>query len=183
MFAKLFEIPGFNIYLMIAFILGATAMHLLVTRGKPREGLLGTITMFTIGISGWFAISSAIFGHMLYADVIAESIGWLPGSGFQTELAFALIGIGALGALGFWRWDFWLPYVITRSVITFGAGLTHLNDLLQHGNLSPNNVGIVLIWDFLFPIILIGLYTMYRRSKSPQVAVSSPALSHQANAS
>ena len=117
MFAKLFEIPGFNIYLMIAFILGATAMHLLVTRGKPREGLLGTITMFTIGISGWFAISSAIFGHMLYADVIAESIGWLPGSGFQTELAFALIGIGALGALGFWRWDFWLPYVIARSVI------------------------------------------------------------------
>jgi hypothetical protein len=172
---QLFEIPGFNIYLQIAVTFLVIGGHLLHSRGKPEEGFWTVITLSVVSVAGWFTITNAIFGHILYADQVAESIGWATGSGFQTELAFALIGIGLVGALGTWRRDFWLPFVIAKSTMSLGAGLVHVSDILQHQNFAPSNAGPVLYWDFLFPLTLIVIYTLYRRSQETKMPNSQVA--------
>ncbi|MGW8252113.1 MAG: DUF6790 family protein [Anaerolineales bacterium] len=164
---SLYDIPGFNIYLMVGVIIVLIVMRMISSSGKPEEGVITMVTMTTIGISGWFSITNGIFGHILYADRVAESIGWSAGSGFQTELAFALVGIGLVGGLGFWRWDFWLPYIIAKSIFSIGAGITHVIDIIENTNYAPNNAGPVLYWDFIFPVILIGLYILYKRNQQP----------------
>jgi hypothetical protein len=68
------------------------SIHLLATRNKPRkESVVELITIYTIGLAGWFSIINGIFGHILYADEVAASIGCPLNSGFQMELAFASI--------------------------------------------------------------------------------------------
>ena len=163
---SLFAIPGLNVYLQIAVTLASFFIHLAATRNKDRrESALELAAIYTIGLAGWFTIVSGFFGHILYADEVASSIGWPLNSGFQMELGFAAIGIGLVGFLGFWNRDFWLPFIITKSTFMFGAGFTHILHAVQYGNFSPGNAGIILYWDFLFPIVLITLYLFYQREK------------------
>jgi len=166
-----FEISGLNIYIQIGVTIISIFVHIISTLNKERkETVLELISIYTIGLSGWFSITSGFFGHILYADEVAKGIGWPLNSGFQMELAFAAIGIGVIGAIGFWNRSFWLPFIITKSVFMWGAGITHIIYMIQHNNFSPSNTGIVVYWDFLLPIILISLYTLYRREqKSIQV--------------
>ena len=71
-----FEISGLNIYIQIAVTIISIAVHLISTRNKERkETILELITLYTIGLAGWFSISSGIFGHILYADEVATGIG------------------------------------------------------------------------------------------------------------
>lgn len=170
-----FEIPGLNIYIQIAVTIISIAVHLFSTRSRARkETVLEIITIYTIGLAGWFSISSGLFGHIIYADEVASSIGWPLNSGFQMELAFAAIGIGLIGGIGFWIRSFWLPFIIAKTTFMWGAGITHILHILQYDNLSPSNTGVVVYWDFLLPVILIVLYTLYQReqqSKPSQVLV------------
>ena len=163
----LFEISGLNIYMQIVVTIISITSHLLASRKKKgqRESFIEIIAIYTIGLSGWFSIASGFFGHILYADMVAAGIGWPMDSGFQMELAFAVIGIGLIGFIGFWKKSFWLPYIIARSSILWGAGLTHVLHMIRHNNFSPSNTGIVVIWDFIFPFILIGLFILYHREK------------------
>jgi hypothetical protein len=46
-----------------------------------------------------------------------------------------------------------------------GAGYTHIVHMLEHGNFSPGNAGVVLYWDFIFPVFLAALYVSYRFSR------------------
>ncbi len=163
---KFFEIPGLNIYIQLAVTLISISVHLLATRNKPRkESVVELITIYTIGLAGWFSVINGIFGHILYADEVAASIGWPLNSGFQMELAFASIGIGIIGFIGFWNRELWLPFIIAKSSLMLGAGYTHIVHMLEHGNFSPGNAGVVLYWDFIFPILLAALYTSYRFSR------------------
>jgi predicted secreted protein len=84
---------------------------------------------------------------------VAGSIGWPLNSGFQMELAFAAIGIGLIGAIGFWRKSFWLPFIIAKATLMWGAGITHIIHILEQDNFSPSNTGMVVYWDFLLPVI------------------------------
>ena len=161
-----FEIPGLNVYLQIFFTLLSIGIHLYATRGKPRESLVTEITHFVIGLSGWFTIISGLFGHIIYADEVAASIGWPVESGFQMELGFTSIGIGIVGFLGFRNRSVWLPFIITKVALGFGAGFTHILHAVQHNNFSPNNVGIILYWYFIFPTITVALYILYRREQN-----------------
>lgn len=161
-----FEISGLNIYLQIIVTIISIAVHLLSSHNKQRPvSVVEIIAIYTIGLSGWFGMISGLFGHIIYADEVAAGIGWPLNSGFQMELGFAAIGIGLVGFLGFWNWSFWLPFVITKTTFLWGAGLTHILHMIQHNNFSPSNTGIVVYWDFLFPVILIVLYTLVQRSK------------------
>lgn len=161
---KLFEIPGLNIYLQVGFTLLFIALHLIFTKRKRRkEMVIETIAVYTICLSGWFALVSGVFGHIIFADQVAGSIGWPINSGFQMELGFAAAGIGLIGFLGFWKRSLWLPYIIARSVFLLGAGITHIVHMVQQNNFSPSNTGIVLYWDFIFPVVLIGIYLLYKR--------------------
>ncbi len=159
-----FEISGLNIYIQIFVTIVSIAVHLFVTRNKERrETILEIVTIYTIGLAGWFSITSGLFGHIIYADEVATGIGWPLNSGFQMELAFAAIGIGLIGAIGFWKRSFWLPFIIAKTIFMWGAGLTHILHMIQQDNFSPSNTGIVVYWDFIFPVILIVLYTLYQR--------------------
>lgn len=162
-----FEISGLNIYMQIVVTLISIAVHLLSTRGKKRsETVLELVTLYTIGLAGWFSITNALFGHIIYADEVARSIGWPLDSGFQMELAFALIGVGILGAIGFWNRSYWLPFIIAKTPFMWGAGFTHILHQIQQDNFSPSNTGIVVIWDLVFPVLLIALYSLYNRERN-----------------
>jgi len=161
-----FEISGLNIYLQIAVTLISIGIHLLATRNKNRtESFLELVSIYTIGLAGWFSISSGFFGHILYADEVASGIGWPLNSGFQMELAFASIGIGLVGGIGFWYKSFWLPFIIAKTPFMWGAALTHILHMFQQNNFAPSNTGIVVYWDILLPIILIVLYSLYQRER------------------
>ncbi len=159
-----FEISGLNIYLQIAVTLISISFHWIRTRKLGRrERTVEIISIYTIGLAGWFGIMSGLFGHIIYADEVAAGIGWPLDSGFQMELGFAAIGIGLIGFLGFWIRSFWLPFIIAKSSFMWGAGLTHILHQIQRGNISPSNTGIVVYWDFILPFILIALYLLYRK--------------------
>ena len=162
----LFEISGLNIYLQVFFTLLSIVVHLILQRGKERtESVLELVTIYTIGLAGWFSISSGLLGHIIFADEVAQTIGWPLQSGFQMELGFAAIGIGLIGFLGFWNRSFWLPFIIAKTTFMWGAGITHLLHLINHDNLSPSNTCVVVYWDFLLPVVLITLYLLTRRSQ------------------
>jgi len=164
--SALFEIPGLNIYIQIIVTIISITVHLLLTHNKERkETFLDLVAIYTIGLSGWFSITSGFFGHIVYADKVASGIGWPINSGFQMELAFAAIGIGLIGFIGFWDRSFWLPFIIAKTTFMWGAGFTHILHMIQHDNFSPSNTGIVVYWDFLLPVILIVLYTLYWREQ------------------
>jgi hypothetical protein len=161
-----FEISGLNIYLQMCVTIVSITIHLFATRNKARkETTLEIITIYTIGLAGWFGIMSGFFGHIIYADEVAAGIGWPLDSGFQMELGFAAIGIGLVGFMSFWNTTFWLPFIIAKTTFMWGAGFTHILHMVQHDNFSPSNTGIVVYWDFIFPVIMILLYVFYRREQ------------------
>ena len=161
-----FEIPGFNLYLQFAVTIISIGVHLFTTRyTKRKESVVEIITIYVIGLSGWFTIMSGLFGHIIYADEVAAGIGWPLNSGFQMELGFASIGIGIVGFLGFWNKSYWLPFIIMKFIFGWGAGYTHILHMVQHDNFSPSNTGIVVYWDFLFPVFMVVLYLLYRRQQ------------------
>jgi len=162
-----FEISGLNIYIQVIATIISIGVHLVVTRDKDRkETALELVTIYTIGLSGWFSITSGLFGHIFYADEVASGIGWPLNSGFQMELAFAAIGIGILGGIGFWKRSFWLPFIIAKTTFMWGAGFTHILHMVRENNFSASNTGIVVYWDFLLPVILILLYILYHREQT-----------------
>jgi hypothetical protein len=161
-----FEIPGLNVYIQVAVTIISISTHLLGTRNKKREeSLLEIIAIYTFGLSGWFTIMSGLFGHIIYANEVAAGIGWPLNSGFQMELGFASIGIGIVGFISFWNRAYWLPFLIIKFIFGYGAGFTHILHMVQHNNFSPGNVGIILYWDFLFPLVMITLYLLYQREQ------------------
>lgn len=161
-----FEISGLNLYIQLAVTIISIGVHLFNTRNKERtESVVEIITIYTIGLSGWFSIMSGLMGHIIYADQVATSIGWPVNSGFQMELGFASIGIGLVGFLSFWNKSYWLPFIIMKFIFGWGAGYTHILHMIQHNNFSPSNTGIILYWDFLFPVFMIVLYLLYRRQQ------------------
>lgn len=161
-----FEISGFNLYLQIAVTIISISVHLFNTRNTDRkESVIEIITIYTIGLSGWFGIMSGLMGHIIYADQVATSIGWPMNSGFQMELGFASIGIGLVGFLSFWNKAYWLPFILMKFIFGWGAGYTHIQHMIRHNNFSPSNTGIVVYWDFIWPVILIILYLLYRREQ------------------
>lgn len=164
---KLFEIPNLNIYMQITVTLISIAAAYRGTRNREPVDLLEIAAINTIGLSGWFTIMSGLFGHLLYADQVAANIGWPLDSGFQMELGFASIGIGIVGFLGFWNRSFWLPFIIIKTAFGWGAGLTHILHAIESNNFSPSNAGLIVYWDFLFPLVLILLYILHQRETRP----------------
>jgi len=163
----LFEVSGFNLYLQLAVTLISIGVHLYFTRNvRRKESAVEIAAIYVIGLSGWFGMMSGLFGHIIYADEVAASIGWPLDSGFQMELGFASIGIGLIGFLGFWNRAYWLPSILMRWIFGWGAGFTHILHMIQANNFSPSNTGLVLYWDFIWPVISIILYALYRQEQN-----------------
>jgi len=164
----LFRISGLNVYMQITVTLISIAWNLIAARKNGRrESVLEVVATYTIGLSGWFGMMSGLFGHIIYADEVAAGIGWPLQSGFQMELGFAAIGIGLLGFIGFWRREFWLPFIIAKTSFMWGAGVTHILHMVRHNNFSPSNTGVIVYWDFILPVVLIALYVLVMKEKRP----------------
>ncbi len=156
---------GGHVYLGILTILISAGVHYASTKSRDRDKELAIelLLMYSMGIAGFKGIFGGFVMLFFFADQVAESIGWAPGSPFQTEVAFANLAIGVLGAATFWRKDFWLPYIIASSIMGWGAGFTHVLDMLETGNNAANNAGPILYADFLMPLARIILYVLYQR--------------------
>lgn len=167
------SIPGWQVYVWILAITMPAAIHLLLTRSLDRSRRAEAVLTYVLGVSGAIGMFNVVT-HTVFAGDVATSIGWPAGSPFQTEVAFANLAIGIVGFACFWRYDFWLPAVIAKSVFAWGAGLTHVADIARTGNLASNNGGPILAWDFLLPVVMIALYILAGPARD-RVAIT-PAL-------
>jgi hypothetical protein len=166
---------GGHVYLGLIAIVLATAIDLAAARDRSRHTVVELLLRYSMGISGFRAIFGGFVMHAFFADEVAASIGWAAGSPFQTEVAFTNLAIGVVGAATFWRRDFWLPYLIASTIFAWGAGLTHVLDLVQAGNRAPNNAGPILYADVLLPLTRLILYGLYIRRPIDRATLIQPA--------
>ena len=156
---------------LIFFVLSFVAAGLHLYRDKqPRAGrriaaiLLLWLLVINVGLSGMWAF----IGHTLFAEQVAESIGWPAGNPFQTEVAVANLAIGTLGILCYWiRGNFWSAAVIATAIWLLGAATIHVREIVVAGNYNPGNAGLIFILDILNPLLLIVLliYTSLHKNQ------------------
>ncbi len=173
MITNLTSIPGWQVYMWILAISVPAAIHLRAAGHHDRSRRYEIVLMYVLGVSGAIGMFNVVM-HTVFANSVAASIGWPAGNPFQTEVAFANLAIGIVGFACFWRYDFWLSAAVAKSVFAWGAGLTHVLDMAETGNAAPNNVGPILVWDFLLPVVIIALVILTRPARA-RVAIT-PAL-------
>lgn len=163
----------FLFFAAIALIGAAVHLH---RDSRPRSRSR-TLEIFLVW---WMVVAvgvAAIFGAMFHlfdgADT-AREIGYTNGDGgFQTEVGFADLAIGALGILcARFRDGFLLAAVIAVSIAYLGDAYGHLQQAAVHDNHDPDNTGLLLWADFIVPLVAIGLYAA--RSRTP-IAPTRPA--------
>jgi hypothetical protein len=159
---------GLHVYAWIACMAFFIAVQVIREKQRTRRRVVEIALVYALGIDGLSGIAS-FFGHLLFGERIAESVGWPAGNPFQMEMAFANLAVGVIGCLVLWRRDFIAPAAIAKSIFSAGAGATHLWDLAAHANLAPNNAGPLLYWDFVRPLLFMGLLVAYRRTGKPYV--------------
>jgi hypothetical protein len=126
-----------------------------ISAGTVISVLLLWCLVIGVGIGGIYAF----MGHFFRGDEVARKIGWQPGSPFQREIAFAnlAIGVAGIGCLAF-QDGYWLATIVVAAVFLFCDGLGHIHETKTHGNVSELNIGAILAWDLLFPLVLIVLF-------------------------
>jgi len=113
----------------------------------------------------------AFIGHVFMSNFVATSIGWPAGNPFQLEVGVANLAFGVLGILSIKiRDNFLLATVIAASIFLLGAGIVHITNIMQTGNMAPGNAGFALIIDLLIPIILICLLIGYKVTKKSELS-------------
>lgn len=128
-----------------------------ISASRRIDILLSWIFLVIIGLGGIWAF----IGHTVFADRVAESIGWPPGNPFQQEVALANLAIGVLGLLSFRiSGSFRVATIIAYSIFMFGAGIGHVWQIYSMGNMAINNAGPVLWMDLLLPVVIIILYLL-----------------------
>jgi hypothetical protein len=170
MIGALTSIPGWQVYVWIIAISLPSAIHVAAARPGDRSRRSEVILLYVLGVSGAIGMFNVVT-HTVFGSDVAASIGWPAGNPFQTEVGFANLAIGIVCFASFWRYDFWLPAIIAKSVFMWGAGATHVFDIVATGNLASNNAGPILVWDFLLPVVMITLYILARPARD-HVAVS-----------
>ena len=128
-----------------------------ITNSRKIEILLNWAFLIIIGLGGIWAF----IGHTVFADRVAESIGWPVGNPFQQEVAVANLAIAVLGILSVRiSGTFRIATLISYAVFMVGAGIGHIWQIVSIHNMAENNAGLVLWLDICMPLILIGLYVL-----------------------
>ena len=167
------SVPGLNLLIPLVAIVVFSIIHLGMDRDRDRARTLEIVLLYGVGIIGFNGLVGFLV-HTIWADAVAESIGWATGSPFQHEVAGANLAIGLIGFLGFWRRDFWLPFLLAKLIFGWTAGFAHVADLILNGNHAANNAGPILAWDFLMPVLMLGLYGWMRRARGPELQGAMP---------
>ncbi|CAA0101406.1 Uncharacterised protein [Starkeya nomas] len=138
-----------------------------ITFGAVVDQLLRYILLFPVGVMGLWAF----LGHVFFAEQAAASIGWAP-SPFQFEVGMANLGIGLAGVIGaFLRSPGFRAAV---GVVAFGflggAGVGHLVQIAETGNMAAGNAGPILYTDFINPLAVLGLLLLQRLTRRAPAA-------------
>ncbi len=113
----------------------------------------------------------AFIGHVFMSNFVATSIGWPAGNPFQLEVGVANLAFGILGILSIKiRDNFLLATVIAASIFLLGAGIVHITNIMQTGNMAPGNAGFALLIDILIPVVLIILMVGYKVTKKSELS-------------
>lgn len=130
-----------------------------ITVGRVVEQLLRYILAFPVGLMGLWAF----MGHVFFAEQAAASIGWAP-SPFQFEVGMANLGIGLAGLIGAFFGSPGYRAAVGVVMLGFlgGAGVGHVVQIEQTGNLAAGNAGPILYTDFLTPLAVLGLLLVQR---------------------
>jgi hypothetical protein len=158
----------------IAFVLRNLPVFLfvaaLIFAGPSRSGapiadrLLGWILLLPIGVTGLWA---AIF-HLFFPQTAAADIGWQM-SLFQFEVGLADLAIGATACVSFWRsLDFKAAAVMASSIFLLGDAVGHVKQMIVAGNFAPGNAGVPFYSDIAFPLLVIILLIIVRRSEAAE---------------
>jgi uncharacterized protein DUF6790 len=134
------------------------------TRENVTEWLLVYWLMIAIGLGG---IVGGLY-HVFDGKQIAEEIGFTRGDGgFQFENAMGDIAIGVAAFLSRFIRDpmYWLAILIVATISLWGDGYGHIYQAIEYDNHDPDNTGIVLYTDFLYPLIGIVLYALWWRAR------------------
>jgi hypothetical protein len=128
------------------------------------DRLLRYLFVFPLGIQGLWAFA----GHVFFPDRAAAAIGWEP-SPFQFEVGYASLGLG-LASLYAAYTGFYarVAVAIAASCFLVGAGIGHVHDIVNYGNLTSGNAGPILVTDFLTPIAVLALLLVAARRPTPK---------------
>ncbi|MDH5797478.1 MAG: hypothetical protein OEZ19_02850 [Paracoccaceae bacterium] len=155
---SLIPFVGGFLYMLVLVPLSALVHARSLGAKHPSHRLM--LRYFVCILIGFGGIWSAV-GHLFMGPWVAGQIGWDAGSPFQTELAFASLGMGLAALLVIWIDDHLVTaLVLAKSVFWFGAAGVHVYHAVVHDNFSPFNVGTPLIGDIIYPVLL--LWLLYR---------------------
>jgi hypothetical protein len=143
-----------------------------VTWGIVTDKLLRYLFFFPLGVQGLWAF----VGHAIFPEESAASIGWAP-SPFQFEVSVANLGL-ALGSLyaAFSGFQARAAMAIATSCFLVGAGIGHINEMIEDANFAPGNAGPIMVTDFLTPIAILVLLLLQPQARN---ASSDPRISEQ----
>lgn len=142
--------------LFALIVIVGSIVHLFMRRKSlTRSSVVDILSLYAfavfVGLSGVFAG----FGHLFNGPQIADQIGWGAGSPFQTEVGICNMAFGVLGFLALhFKGGFRDATAIGWSIFLIGAGVLHLQEAVQSGNLAPYNIGMIA------PDIIIALYLL-----------------------
>ena len=123
---------------------------------SSRERAEVALLFFTVILIGFGGVWSFV-GHVFMAEFVASNIGWET-SPFQTELAFATLGLSVVALMAIRVRDNLISaIVIAKSVFWYGAAYVHLLDAIAYENFAPYNIGAPLIGDIIYPSLLLWL--------------------------
>ena len=130
------------------------------------DRLLRCVFIFPLGLASLWAF----VGHVFFPERAAAEIGWAL-SPFQFEVGYANLGIGLASLYAaFTGFYARVAVAIAASSFLIGAGIGHVMDISEQGNLAPGNAGPILVTDFLTPMALLSLLLVAARRprlKSP----------------
>jgi hypothetical protein len=128
------------------------------------DRLLRYLFIFPLGVQGLWAF----VGHVFFPDRSAAAIGWDP-SPFQFEVGYANLGLG-LASLYAAYTGFYARVAVAIAATCFlvGAGIGHVRDIVEYGNLTPGNAGPILVTDFLTPMAVFALLLVAARRPRPK---------------
>jgi hypothetical protein len=117
------------------------------------DKLLRYLFFFPLGVQGLWAF----VGHVVFPEEAAAAIGWAP-SPFQSEVGLANLGLGIASFYAAFA-GYGARAAVAGGAACFlvGAGIVHIQDIMEEGNLAPGNAGPILITDFLTPIVILVL--------------------------
>jgi uncharacterized protein DUF6790 len=137
-----------------------------ILRSFAIDRLLRYLFLFPLGVQSLWAF----VGHVFFAEQSAASIGWAT-SPFQYEVGVANLGLGLASIYAAFRgFEARLAVAIAAACFLIGAGIIHILDIVERGNLAPGNAGPIMVTDFLTPITVLILLVMASgklRPKSP----------------